>query len=65
MTKRVVVRGAGNVGRPAIRAVVAHRDLELVGVVVSNPAKRWAARSTRWKPLFVVEHIAGAKQLQR
>jgi len=39
MTKRVVVWGTGNVGRPAIRAVVAHRDLELVGVVVSNPAK--------------------------
>lgn len=31
--------GTGNVGRPAIRAVAAHRDLDLVGVVVSNPAK--------------------------
>ena len=39
MTYRVVVWGTGNVGRPAIRAVAAHRDLELVGVVVSNPAK--------------------------
>ncbi|CAB4372069.1 unannotated protein [freshwater metagenome] len=39
MTFRVVVWGTGNVGRPAIRAVAAHRDLELVGVVVSNPAK--------------------------
>lgn len=39
MKKRVVVWGTGNVGRPAIRAVLAHRDLELVGVVVSNPAK--------------------------
>ncbi len=39
MKKRVVVWGTGNVGRPAIRAVVAHRDLELVGVVVSNPTK--------------------------
>ncbi len=39
MTKRVVVWGTGNVGRPAIRAVVAHQDLELVGVVVANPAK--------------------------
>lgn len=37
--KRVVVWGTGNVGRPAIRAVVAHRDLELVGVIVANPAK--------------------------
>ena len=39
MTYRVVVWGSGNVGRPAIRAVAAHRDLELAGVVVSNPAK--------------------------
>ncbi len=39
MTTRVVVWGTGNVGRPAIRAVVAHRDLELVGVVVANPDK--------------------------
>jgi len=36
---RVVVWGTGNVGRPAIRAVLSHRDLELAGVVVSNPAK--------------------------
>ena len=39
MTERVVVWGTGNVGRPAIRAVDAHRDLELVGVVVANPDK--------------------------
>ena len=39
MTYRVVVWGTGNVGRPAIRAIAAHRELELVGVVVSNPAK--------------------------
>lgn len=39
MTHRVVVWGTGNVGRPAIRAVVGHRDLELVGVVVANPDK--------------------------
>jgi hypothetical protein len=39
MKKRVVVWGTGNVGRPAIRAVVAHKDLELVGVIVSNPDK--------------------------
>ena len=39
MALRVVVWGTGNVGRPAIRAVAAHRDLELVGVVVSNPDK--------------------------
>ena len=35
----MVVWGTGNAGRPAIRAVAAHRDLELAGVVVSNPAK--------------------------
>jgi hypothetical protein len=39
MTYRVVVWGTGNVGRPAIRAIAGHRDLELVGVVVSNPDK--------------------------
>jgi len=39
MTYRVVVWGTGNVGRPAIRAVVAHRELELAGVVVSSPDK--------------------------
>jgi 2,4-diaminopentanoate dehydrogenase len=39
MTRRVVVWGTGNVGKPAIRAVCANRGLELVGVVVSNPEK--------------------------
>jgi hypothetical protein len=39
MRKRVVVWGTGNVGRPAIRAVLAHHELDLAGVVVSNPAK--------------------------
>lgn len=39
MTKRVAVWGTGNVGRPAIRAVLAHRELELAAVVVANPAK--------------------------
>jgi len=37
--RRVAVWGTGNVGRPAIRAVLAHRDLELAGVVVADPAK--------------------------
>ncbi|MEM8498539.1 MAG: dihydrodipicolinate reductase [Pseudomonadota bacterium] len=37
--KRVAVWGTGNVGRPAIRAVAAHRELDLVAVVVSNPEK--------------------------
>ena len=39
MVKRVVVWGTGNVGRPAIRAVLASRDLELVGVIVNNSHK--------------------------
>jgi hypothetical protein len=39
MAYKVVVWGTGNAGRPAIRAVAAHADLELVGVVVSNPKK--------------------------
>lgn len=34
-----MVWGTGNAGRPAIRAVESHRDLELVGVVVADPAK--------------------------
>ncbi len=39
MTYRVVVWGTGNVGRPAIRAVAAHADLVLAGVIVNNPDK--------------------------
>lgn len=39
MSHRVIVWGTGNVGRPAIRAVAAHRDLELVGAIVASPAK--------------------------
>lgn len=39
MPLRVVVWGTGNAGRPAIRAVAAHRQLDLLGVIVSDPAK--------------------------
>ena len=39
MTQNVAVWGTGNVGRPAIRAIAAHQDLELVGAIVSNPEK--------------------------
>ena len=39
MALKVVVWGTGNVGRPAIRAVLSHCDLELVGVIVSNKNK--------------------------
>ena len=37
--KRVVIWGTGNVGRPALRAVLSHAELELAGVVVSSPEK--------------------------
>lgn len=39
MGLKVAVWGTGNVGRPAIRAVLSHHDLELVAVVVADPAK--------------------------
>lgn len=39
MKKRVAVWGTGNVGRPAIRAVAAHRELELAAVIVSSDSK--------------------------
>ncbi len=39
MQKKVIVWGTGNVGRPAIRAVLSHADLCLHSVIVSNPDK--------------------------
>lgn len=39
MSLRVIVWGTGNVGRPAIRAILTHADLELAGVVVAHPDK--------------------------
>ena len=39
MGLKVLVWGTGNVGRPAIRAVLAHPELELAGVIVANPDK--------------------------
>ena len=39
MSLKVVVWGTGNVGRPAIRAVLSHDQLELAGVIVASPAK--------------------------
>lgn len=39
MKTRVVVWGTGNVGRPAIRAVHSHANLDLVGVVVASESK--------------------------
>lgn len=39
MPLRVALWGTGNVGRPAIRAILAHQQLELAAVIVSNPEK--------------------------
>lgn len=39
MTTPVVVWGTGNMGRASIRAVAAHPELHLAGVVVANPDK--------------------------
>ncbi len=39
MRKKVIVWGTGNVGRPAIRAVLSHAELELSSVIVSDPKK--------------------------
>jgi hypothetical protein len=39
MVKNVVVWGTGNVGKPAIRAVTTHQELNLAGVIVHNDSK--------------------------
>jgi hypothetical protein len=39
MTLRVIVWGTGNVGRAALRTVIAAPQLTLAGVIVSNPSK--------------------------
>ena len=39
MVKRVAVWGTGNVGAPALRAVIAHQQLELAAVIVSSAEK--------------------------
>lgn len=39
MPTNVIVWGTGNVGRPAIRAVLNHPDLELTAVIVANQDK--------------------------
>lgn len=39
MHKNVIVWGTGNVGRPAIRAVLSHAELNLQAVIVSDPKK--------------------------
>jgi hypothetical protein len=39
MSYKVIVWGTGNVGRPAVRAVLSHPELDLVAVIVSNPDK--------------------------
>jgi hypothetical protein len=54
--RRVVVWGTGNVGRPAIRAIASHHDLDLVGAVVTSPDKigRDAGELAGIAPLGVV-----------
>ncbi len=56
MARRVVVWGTGNVGIPALRTVVSNPELELAGVLVSNPAKvgRDAGELVGLPPLGVV-----------
>ncbi len=39
MSYRVIQWSTGNVGRYALRAIIGHPELELVGLVVSNPKK--------------------------
>jgi hypothetical protein len=39
MTYRVALWGTGNVGRVALKAIIEHPDLELIGVVVHSPEK--------------------------
>lgn len=39
MAYRTIVWGTGNVGQPALRAVLANPELDLAGVIVSNPEK--------------------------
>lgn len=39
MTYRIVQWGTGNVGKLALRGTIAHPDLELVGLIVHDPAK--------------------------
>lgn len=64
MTLRVVVWGTGNVGRAALRAVVANPALALAGVIVANPAKvgRDAGELCDLPPLGIAatDDIAGA-----
>ena len=39
MTYRVIQWGSGNVGKMAMRTVAARPDMELVGLMVTNPDK--------------------------
>jgi hypothetical protein len=64
---KVVVWGTGNVGRTALRTVLAHRGLELVDVIVSNPAKvgRDAGELAGIEPVGVVATDDDAAVLAR
>lgn len=64
---KVVVWGTGNVGRTALRTVMAHRDLELVDVIVANPAKvgRDAGELADIEPVGVIATDDAAAVLAR
>jgi len=64
---KVVVWGTGNVGRTALRTVLAHRDLELVDVVVNNPDKvgRDAGTLAEIDPVGVLATNDAAAVLER
>jgi hypothetical protein len=63
MAQRVVVWGTGNVGKAALRAVIADPALELAGVIVSQAAKvgRDAGEPRRLPPVGVAasDDVAG------
>ena len=70
MTLRVVVWGTGNVGRPAIRAVAAHRDLELVGRGRGQPGqgrsrRRRAGRASRRSAWLATDDVVGGARRRR
>ncbi len=56
MTHRVIQWATGNVGRASLRAVAAHPELELAGVLVMNPNKagRDAGELCKREPIGIV-----------
>ena len=52
LTHRVVHCGTGNIGAAALRAILEHPDLELIGHVVNTPGRARTARPPRGTPLW-------------